>query len=430
MKFFFTRFSFVMTAAIGLAAFATGAAQSRETPVPFFLGQHLFYIPSYAGSSAEMFSGVRIWGNEGTTWAQVETVQGTFDFSKFDQHVAQAQAKDFEIIHTLGQTPGWASARPDEKGNMGLGAAAEPANIQHWANYVRTLAQRYKGRISAYEIMNEPRIPEAGKIWSPGFFSGTASTLASMTQIAAAEIKRVDPAAQVICPAMDGGAVGLKRLDYFLATGAGQYCDVIGFHFYLPTLGIQELRTLIQGAKALMAKHGLQNRPLWDTETGILIEDSGYNLKPKERTGPFSKVFDSAAAGRFAAQFLVVSHTLGVQRTYWFAHDASSSGSTVADKRLNQLNPFGKSLTLINHWLSGNTLEECEETSTSMNCRILNRGVWIGNVYWGKGKSPETWKKLGFKSIQFLNSEILNLDIANVDTYFPRIPEDVVFLAR
>ena len=183
--------------------YAISSINASENATAFFLGQHVFYPQSYASITRQMFSGIRIWGTEGTTWAQIEAVPRKFAFSKFDLHIIEAEAKGLEIIYTLGQTPRWASARPGEEGNMGLGAAAEPIDMLDWVRYVREVAQRYKGRISGYEIMNEPRIPDAVKLWSPGFFSGSSSVLATMTRIAAKEIKKIDPAALVICPAMD-----------------------------------------------------------------------------------------------------------------------------------------------------------------------------------------------------------------------------------
>lgn len=401
----------------------------RPASSAFFLGQHMLYTNSYRNLSKSMFSGVRIWGAEGTMWSQIEPTAGKYDFTKFDQQVAGAKAIGFEVIHTLGQTPRWASARPDELGVTGLGAAAEPVNMENWRRYVSTVARRYKGKISAYEVMNEPRIPEAIKIWSPGFFSGTSASLATMTKIASEEVKKVDPTARIICPSMDGDVQGIKRLDKFLATGAGKYCDVIGFHYYLRTLTIAELRSLIADTKTVMAKYGMQQKPLWDTESGVLVAEAGYNLVPRETSGALSKMFGSGEAARFAAQFLVVSQALGVQRTYWFAHDTSWMGSTVSNKNLNQLNPFGKSLLLMNNWFGGRTFS-CLDSITGMDCRLYQANKWVGDVYWGTGRTVALWKKLGFKSLQFLNGETVALDKADPALVYPRIENDVIFVFR
>lgn len=409
---------------------ATASAMERHQRKPFFLGQHVFYLSTYGGITSDMFSGVRIWVAERTTWAQIEPERDRFDFSVFDRHVAEARRRDLDVIHTLGQTPRWAAARPDEPGNMGPGAASEPAEMSDWARYVHTVASRYKGAISAYEIMNEPRVPDAVKAWSPGFFSGSSTVLANMTRIAAVEIKQVDPSAKIICPSMDGSELGLRRLDKYLSTGAGKYCDVIGFHYYLRTLDIGELRMLIRRTKEIMARHGLGDLPLWNTETGILVKDSGYNLKPKSSLGALSKLFDSKEAARFAARFLLVSHAYGVERTYWFAHDSSSMGSTLADKRLNRLNGLGKALTRLNGWLSGRSFHHCRDAGMEIECRVLDRGKWIGNIYSGPTKSARHWRRMDFQSMHFLDGDAVQLNTMGPDTPLPGTPDDVVFLAR
>lgn len=405
------------------------AAEPSKNFAPFFLGQHILYNGSYLGLDGNLFEGLRIWGAQGTTWAAIEPVKGRFDFGKFDQHVAAAEGLQLNLIHTLGQTPQWASSRPSEQGNTGMGAASEPQNIQDWALYVRTVVQRYRGRISAYEVMNEPRIPEAIKPWSPGFFSGSAEKLAEMTRVAAMEIRMADPAAKVVCPSMDGED-GLKRLDYFLSTGAGEHCDVIGFHYYLRTYSITDLRSMIGQTRSILVRHGLGHLPIWNTETGVLISDAGYGLKPIDKVGPLSRMFQSDDAARFATQVLVVSHSLGIERNYWFAHDSSWMGSTTADKRQNQLNPFGKSLALVNSWLNGRFLKQCIQSGTGFECEVHDAQDRIGNIYWGNGKTSEEWARQGFTSVQYLNGKRADLAQLDPTMQIPFTTNDVIFLSR
>ena len=414
-----------------IAALSAGAGSAVAAPEtgerPVFLGQHILYYRSFDGLPDDIFDGLRIWGAEGTTWSQLEPQKGRFDFGRFDAYVAAATARRLDLIYTLGQTPRWASARPDEKGNTGLGAAAEPADMGDWARYVRTVATRYRGKIGAYEVMNEPRVPEAMKSWSPGFFSGSVARLADMTQIAAAEIRAADPAARVVCPAFDGFD-GLKRFETFLATGAGRHCDVIGFHYYLPRHTLQELRTMIRETHRIAARHDLGQLPIWDTETGVLIADAGFNLTPQFRTGALSRMFDSPAAARLAAKVLVISHLSGVERTYWFAHDTSWMGSTVADKRRNQLNPFGASLRLLRNWLSGRTLRGCVEGQDSLVCEVVGRSGKAGAIYWGRGKTPADWRRAGYERVEYLDGTVASLEGLDASAAIPRLPEDVIFL--
>jgi hypothetical protein len=402
--------------------------------VGVFLGNHVFYISSYPSTSKMMFSGVRIWANEGTTWRAIQPSPGVFNFSALDAHVDTAQAKGFDVMLTLGQTPEWASARPDEKANLGLGAAAEPRDMSFWESYVRELARRYKGRVSAYEIMNEPRIPEAVRPFSPGFFSGKAEALALMTKIAAESIRSIDPQAKIVCPAMDDGDLGVKRLSRFLDTGAGRYCDVIGFHFYLKTNTINELRDLIIQVKKVMAKHGVDNKQLWNTEGGILVSESGFNVKPVGKTGAFSKVFDGEEAARFAARYIITSHSLGVERTYWFAYDSSSMGSLTPNKKLGKLNTLGKALQEINAWLSTRTLQACVGGAASQDCRVITQeGKWVGDVYWGAGNAANYWQDKGYRKILMLNGSKVDLGSlpgANQRAVFPSQTDEPIFLAR
>lgn len=418
----------ILLGTFGAGAFAAAPGPQPGAERPVFLGQHIIYAHSFDILQADLFDGLRIWNAEGTTWANVERVHGRFDFDQFDKHVRGAKGLRLDLMYTLGQTPQWASSRPQESGEVGMGAAAEPKDLADWARYVRAVATRYKGKITAYEVMNEPRIPEAFKMVSPGFFSGSASMLAKMTIIAAAEIRNVDPAAKVVCPAMTGGKHGLKRLDVFLNTGAGKYCDVIGFHYYLSSFGLPELRELILETHRIKARHGLAKVPIWNTETGFLIAEAGYDLKPKESAGPASRQFQSMEAARLAAKILVLSHVLGVERTYWFAHDTSWMGSTVADKRTNRLNNFGEALKVLKQWLSGHYLRDCAESATAMECGAYDQHKQAGKVVWGKGKLPSTWTREGYSKVEFLDGNSRMLRDLDQSLPLPGHPDDVIFL--
>jgi hypothetical protein len=387
----------VLGASHHLAA-AAGAAS------PVFLGNHVFYAPSYASTSKSMFSGVRLWASQGTTWRDIQPTADEFNFSALDAHVNSASAKGFEIVLTLGQTPRWASSRPNEGGNMGMGAAAEPREMSAWAKYVFAVVSRYQGRIAAYEVMNEPRVPEAVAPWSPGFFSGSAGKLVEMTRITRDVVRSIDPKAKIICPSMDGAEHGLKRLAVFLAEGGGEYCDVIGFHLYLSTLRLPELRHLIGRIQQIMVKYGVGDKPLWNTETGILVAESGNDVKPKGNEGAFSRVFDGPEAARFAGRYIITSHALGVQRTYWFAHDCTACGSLTPNKKQGRLNALGIALQELNGWLADRTLQACSIQAETLECRVVTTtGEWVGTVYWGEIHQDSKWSALGFRQVRRLD---------------------------
>lgn len=121
---------------------------TRAVPGAYF-GMHCFYCgaslrwPGEVDTTLPMGVGLwRLWDALGSTWLSVEPAKGTWDFSYLDHYVAKGQSRGTELVLTLGQTPTWASARPLEIGGGGAGAAAEPANIQDWQDYVAKVATR------------------------------------------------------------------------------------------------------------------------------------------------------------------------------------------------------------------------------------------------------------------------------------------------
>src|ERR1700722_15019651 len=88
-------------------------------------------------------------------WYELEPRKNEFNFERLDEYVAIAQEKHVQVLLPLVGTPPWASARQTEaKSGNPVGTAAEPADMDDWRNFVRTLATRYKGKIEAYEIWN------------------------------------------------------------------------------------------------------------------------------------------------------------------------------------------------------------------------------------------------------------------------------------
>ena len=196
------------------------------------------------------FGTLRLWDSN-TAWAMLEPLKGRWNFQTLDTWVAAAKPGQ-DIILTLGQSPAWASSNPTKASVYGLGASAPPANIQDWTTYVTSVANRYKGRIRFYEIWNEPNDPD--------FYSGNIAQLVALTQAANAAIKAVDPGATVIsAPAYSAG-----YLDAYLAAGAKNYVDVIGYHVYANPP--EDTGRQLSNVRLAMAKNGVASKPLWDTE--------------------------------------------------------------------------------------------------------------------------------------------------------------------
>ena len=219
---------------------------------PTFMGMTVNKWGTYnKWPSAERFGLLRLW-DTGTRWKDLEPTKGAWEWSRMDYYVKAARTANQEIAYTLGMTPLWASARPNEDG-------AEPASLADWRNYVRTVALRYKGRVKYWELWNEVNIG--------GFYTGSVDAMIELTRAAGEELKAVDPTNVVLSPNVTTS--GFLWLDEFLAKGGGAYVDIISWHLYTnyqPELD----EPVAAGLRDVLAHRGLSDRPIWNTEGNIV----------------------------------------------------------------------------------------------------------------------------------------------------------------
>lgn len=239
-----------------LTEFAVPAAAIPDT----LFGNHMhraWYKTPWPNASFKIW---RLW-DAYATWDQLERVKGTWDFSKIDTYFRLAAEHDVDLIMSIAHSPIWASARPTEPGPYGPGVSAEPADSNDWINYVRTVGQYCKdngnNKARIFEIWNEPSFD------SGSFFSGTQEKLIELSRQAYTILKGIDPAFRVVSSSIVGNP---ELFDEYFGKGAGEWCDIVGYHFYTSTP--ERALMPISRVKASMAKYGISDKPLWNTEAG------------------------------------------------------------------------------------------------------------------------------------------------------------------
>ena len=180
---------------------------------PGFFGIHAGGYPITGAAELPTSCSIRThdWSTHGTNpekhlwWNHIQPTASTWYWDMADAFVDACVRSGKEILWTLGpQTPTWASARPTEASAYGpKGMAAEPADINTWADYCTALATRYKGKIKYYEIWNEFN---AGGV--KPFYSGTPAAMAAMVIAAANAIRAVDPLAKIVGPCVTSIGTG------------------------------------------------------------------------------------------------------------------------------------------------------------------------------------------------------------------------------
>lgn len=367
--------------AVLVAAAWTAAAQPyvRDEPVPAnFFGLVIHRAHTTTAWPNVAFGSWRLWDSY-LKWSDIQPVPGAFKFEAFDRQVELGERNGKRVYYTLGQTPAWASIAGGERHAWGLGAGAMPKDLEDWRQYVEAVSSRYKGRIEAYEIWNEPKYADAmGRCRGAIFFCGTPADLLKLTQSAAEIVKRNDPKALIATPGFTSGLVGVKALDDYLSTGAGKYIDVVSFHFY--ELHPEVAWKTITELRKVMNTHRLGSKPIWNTEVGYLIQNQEGGNKPLHEVGPFSMVFTPEAASARMVRVHLVAAAGGVDRVTWYAWDSKNMG--LIGSLDGKPNAAGRAYPILYSWLLGVSLS-CGPDSGFGQWRCdLRRGGRKAAVYW------------------------------------------------
>lgn len=165
------------------------------------------------------------WVKQEFAWREIEGQgKGVFDWSRSDRVVNQIEEMNLKAIARVGVQPSWAAP--------GFPEVSPPDNYQDFGDFVYALASRYKGRIQAYQIWNEPNL---SREW--GERPPSPAEYTELLKVGYEAVKRADPNALVI----SAGLAPTTRNDhvampdtYFVQgmydAGAAAYFDALGVH--------------------------------------------------------------------------------------------------------------------------------------------------------------------------------------------------------
>jgi Glycosyl hydrolases family 39 len=337
---------------------------------PTYFGMHIHRAANSTPWPGVPFKAWRLWDSH-TTWAQLEPQKGEWDWRLLDRTVDLANSHGVEVLYTMGRSPHWASARPNDRGrnpNAEPGGMAEPRDLEDWRNYVRKVATRYKGRIKAYEIWNEPNLPN--------FYSGTPAAMLNLAREAYSVLKQVDPSIIVVSPSAVG-PTGIPWLEDYLKLGGGKYADVIGYHFYIHAQEPEAMLGFIDQVHELTQKYGVADKPLWNTEAGWL-----------------EGRVDSQDGPAYMARAYVLNWAAGVSRFYWYAWDQQNARVRMTEDDESTLTATARAYTELAKWMIGARMSSFKEDDGAWVCQLDRDGSssWI---LWSNHNSkfdvPKSW---------------------------------------
>jgi hypothetical protein len=310
------------------------------------------------------FGSWRLW-DASVSWEKLEPTKGRWQFQRLDKLVSLAQQNGVELLLTLGITPRWAASNPDQPFVYGNGGNSPPRDMQDWEDYVRTVASRYKGRIRYFELWNEPTFDEIDK--GSGFYAGSAKTMVELGRVAYRTIKAVDPDNKLLSPGFtDDG----DRLDLYLRLGGKDITDVVAHHFYAERP--EDIATRVARVRAVMVRHGIGDRPLWNTESGYDIPPSGQAL-----TGHGPR--NDTELGAYLARALTIGAASGLDRFFWYSWERTMLTRWRSDATVNpEIVAYVQTL----RWLVGANITACTSE---------DRNLWVCNVHMGSRTAWMVW---------------------------------------
>ena len=160
-------------------------------------------------------------------WAILEQEPERYRWVELDRWVQLSNEFGFKFLLGVVDAPGWLRAEPGYNG--------PPRDPADFGRFMGVLASRYAGRITAYELWNEPNLQREwyGETLDPAAF-------VALTAAGSQAIRQADPQALIISagPAVTGIDDGVIAIDdrrflrEALQAGLAQWVDGIGVHPY------------------------------------------------------------------------------------------------------------------------------------------------------------------------------------------------------
>ena len=294
------------------------------------------------------------------SWYDVEAIDGSFDFSRYEDAVSTDASAGLEINAILMGTPDWAatggsrfaprihaehktppwtffafawtstSASPPR--NLDL-PWNDPAN--YWGRFVYNTVSHFKDSVQYWEMWNEPDYNY--------FWTGTAAQYYQLLKVGYQAAKAADPDCTVLFGAPmlygDDGAFFEEVLalihDDPTAPDNNYYFDVIPMHLYAQSAQLYDNVEWLRWRLSLYDRpgsHDLENKPIWVNEMGVRIwgEPPGpdyrveWSATPEEQANYVIQGIANGLAARAERLFFFRLHDADMSDAYGLVRNDKS----------------------------------------------------------------------------------------------------------
>ena len=240
---------------------------------------------------------IRLW-DIGVAWCEIHHGPGQYDWTRLDELVERCG--DRHVTYVVAGTPRWLARDPNAPHAapwLGPGSNSTPWSVDAFEQFMKALVRRYRGRIDAYEIGNEPQLVD----FLHPYDNASVNALATMTQRAYAVVRRHDSAAMTLAasvlPRASSGGMTRARRWLDALERKGWPIDAFTTHIY-PEVGqgVQRWAAMLQDVVSTLAARRPPTRRLWITETTFGLLGPGI---PEAQAAALAAGAMDAAGGRF-----------------------------------------------------------------------------------------------------------------------------------
>jgi hypothetical protein len=216
-------------------------------------------------------------------WPVIETKEGSYNFTSFDEPVDAARAQGitpFVCLSNGNKLYSAAIPHPDPAWRLIYGVKPAPPILDEkamaaWLRYVEAVVTHAQDRVTHWEIWNEPN--------HYAYWGGppNAADYGRLVRLTAARIKAIQPQAVIIAGAQAG--LDAKYTAGFLAEDTARQIDIVSFHNYaaLPEARIY----LAEDTWAALRAHNPKLQ-LWQGECGYPSASSTKDFRGVSPWGP------------------------------------------------------------------------------------------------------------------------------------------------
>ena len=191
------------------------------------------------------------WFRTGMRWDFIQKTpgKGDWDFSVYDDVIDKALAHGVSFLPIF---------------HVHTAPRIQVEKPELWCDYVRRCVERYRGRVSHWEVWNEVNI------WATAADNEnkmSPETYAKLLRRTYQTVKDCDPNARVTSSGFAG--IPYDYIERLYQLGAKDCFDVMNVHLYPGMRPEGAIDAKLEKLRALMAKYGDADKPVWLTETGL-----------------------------------------------------------------------------------------------------------------------------------------------------------------